>query len=118
MAKPSRPPKGCPNCGFRRYKLAPSEPASSADAGKLPYMRDRTCRDCGTRYTPPMPGFVPYVIIVMGLYLAFFGIGAIMFGGELMKGPVKFRLWMKIALAVGGLVVVAAGVQLARKRRP
>jgi threonine/homoserine/homoserine lactone efflux protein len=80
-------------------------------------MRDRICKDCGARYTPPMPSFLPYVIVVIGVCLAFFGIAA-MFGGELMKGPVKFRLWAKVALAIVGLVFVGAGVQLARKKKP
>ena len=87
MAKPPQARKGCPNCGSKRYKITSEAPSSDAEGGKLFGMRDRICKDCGARYTPPMPGFLLYVIIVMGACLAFLGIGA-MFGGELMKGPV------------------------------
>ncbi|TFG86941.1 MAG: hypothetical protein E4H17_03755 [Gemmatimonadales bacterium] len=80
-------------------------------------MRDRICNDCGVRYIPPMPSFVPYVFIMIGLCLAVLGIGA-MFGGEILKGPVKLRLWMKAVLAVAGLVAIATGVQLACKKKP
>ena len=115
MASPPQASKGCPNCGSRRFKFAPSKPSSGPAAESLFSMRDRVCKDCGTQYTPPMPGWMPYMIMVTGVALALAGV-ALMFEG--MKGPVKFRLWVKIAMVVGGLVVAFAGVRLARKKKP
>lgn len=113
MAKPPAS-KGCPKCGSRRFKFARSGPSGDAAKG-LFYMRDRVCKDCGTQYTPPMPGWLPYLIIMLGVGLAFIGV-ALMF--QPIPGPTELRLWVKIAMVVAGLVLAGAGVRLACKKKP
>ena len=117
MAEQPQTSKTCPKCGSKRFKLAPSQSpqASGHDGIASPFaMRDRICKDCGTQYKPEMPGWLPYLLMVMGCGLILSGI-ALMFEG--MKGPTDFRLWVKIAFVLGGLVVVAAGVRLVRRKK-
>lgn len=53
--------------------------------------------------------------MIMGVGLDLAGV-ALMFEG--MRGPVRFRLWVKIAMIPVGLGFIAAVVRLACKKRP
>ena len=117
MGKQQQTATSCPKCGSKRFKFAPARASSPSDdkgLAALFAMRDRICKDCGTQYKPPMPGWLPCVIIVLGAALALLGVMA--FFAPLMTGPTRFRAWVKVALVLGGLVFIAAGVQLLRKK--
>ena len=98
--------KGCPNCGSRRFKFAPAEASADGKTG-LFEMRDRICRDCGTRYKPPMPAWLPYLIALMGVLFAFMGV-ALMFAP--MKGPLRFRTHYLVLMILAGLAIAGAGI--------
>lgn len=107
---------GCPKCGSGKFKFAPLKPAGDDLAQGLFKMRDRICKDCGTQYTPAMPGWIPYVIVVGGVALAF--VGVMGFFIPLMNGPVEFRSWVKVAFILVGVGFVGAGVRLIAKKKP
>ena len=117
MAEQQQTSKACPKCGSKRFKFARSQ-SSARSSGEglagLFAMRDRICKDCGTQYTPTMPRWLPCVVIFLGVILALVGLMA--FFEPLMKGPTQFRGWVKYAFILAGLVFIAAGVQLFRKK--
>lgn len=109
--------KGCPQCGSRRFKLGPSsQPLAPDGLASLIPVRERMCKDCGIQYYPAMPRTVPHAFMLVGVALVL--IGAMAFFEPLMKGPTRFRTWVKFAIVLGGLFFLGAGVQLFRKKRP
>lgn len=71
-SRPSPPPsyrvsKVCPNCGGTTYKTRQPERT-------VAFMKDRICRECGTRYAPPTPMWAAIVFIVAGGILGAVGL--------------------------------------------
>lgn len=67
--------KVCPTCGSKRYRFAKTQ-SPMQDEGILSNykMKDRQCKDCDTVYAIPMPNFIPWVIIFLGLICLGFAI--------------------------------------------
>src|SRR5262245_26574957 len=57
----------CPNCGGTAY-------AATAPETPLAFVSDRTCKACGTRYTPPTPKWGAVLFVLLGLCLLGFAI--------------------------------------------
>jgi hypothetical protein len=55
--------KLCPHCGGAEYTTGPP-------AGFIAFVKDRICKSCHTRYTPPTPFWAAVVFILIGLPLA------------------------------------------------
>ena len=59
--------KVCPECGSKRFRTAiPHHMALDSD---------RVCKECGTRYTAPLPVWGPYVMLLSGIMFAGGAIG-------------------------------------------
>ncbi len=93
----------CPECGSKRTKEA-----HSGFNGKEVFVivRDRICKECGTEFTPPIPAWAPYLLVIAGCVIVLgiigFGIGFI-----LSEEVAQFR--QPIRLAIFLLVVGSAG---------
>ena len=65
-----KPPisKVCPHCGGQTYtRIAPSS--------SVAFAKDRVCKQCGMRYSPPTPLWAAIIFIVIGAFLTlFFGV--------------------------------------------
>ncbi|MBY0456130.1 MAG: hypothetical protein K2V38_02205 [Gemmataceae bacterium] len=57
----------CPGCSSDKHKRV-------RPLGWVAFKWDRVCKDCGTRYTPPTPGWAAVVFLGAGLLLAGFGV--------------------------------------------
>ncbi len=109
--------RGCPKCGSKRFKAAPSQPDEPSGGGDLASffaLRECVCKDCGTRYKPTMPPWAPYAFISLGVLLAIVGIA--MFFTPLMKGSLRFSWWVKYGMFLVGVFMGVAGVQMRRKK--
>jgi hypothetical protein len=60
--------KDCPQCRSTEYTTCRPE-------GFVAFVKDRVCKSCNTRYTPPTPPWAGVAFILIGLPLA--GLGAI-----------------------------------------
>jgi hypothetical protein len=50
----------CPGCGSADFRRVEAETS-------LAFTDDRVCKQCGTRYTPPIPAWARVVFAVVGL---------------------------------------------------
>ena len=103
----------CPQCGATEHKKV--RPDSDVS-----FTWDRVCKNCGTRYTPPTPGWARAVFAVLGLGLSVLGLGLLYVGlfGDWSESRGESRRGVTFTWA-GALIIPtgAACVGLALKRR-
>lgn len=103
--------KVCPNCGSKRYNFAKTQ-SPMQDEGILSNykMKDRECKQCGTVYAIPMPNFIPWLIIFLGVMLLLF---ALFTEATMSTTNIKGR----ILFAIFGLAMIGLGVRTMLKKR-
>ena len=108
---PDRPPPGppppvsevCPSCGGVEYrKVRPH--------GTVAFVFDRICLACGTRYSPPTPGWAAGFFISAGSILV--AVAVFSTFGRVMRGdPVPLPI-CEIAMAIPGTLAIAHGIRV------
>lgn len=85
--------RSCPECGCGEYITV--EPVN-----ETPYMRDRVCQDCKTRYIVPTPKASAFAFLSLGLFGSLFGVSF---------------LWQEFDLfsAIAGFGMTLGGIQFA-----
>jgi hypothetical protein len=56
---PAPPSKVCPKCGSKKYRSAPA-------GDSLVIQKERICKECETRYSPPIPPWAPFGAMLAG----------------------------------------------------
>jgi hypothetical protein len=98
----------CPSCGAGGYKgIEPETP--------IAFMRDRVCKACGTRYTPPTPFWAGYLFILLGLFL----LGLVLYSAvtnrmAVMAPGIAGHLFEAV-IGLGAIPVMAFGLRALRE---
>jgi prepilin signal peptidase PulO-like enzyme (type II secretory pathway) len=108
--EPTKPSRGtCPNCGsknVRHAKVPDEEPV---------VVRRRTCRDCGTEFSPAVSLLWVLVTVPLALLILWFAVWGAFINDRGDVGTVQSLAWVAF---LGTLCLMLATVQILKQREP
>jgi hypothetical protein len=102
----------CPKCNSTKTRAV--KPKQGLSEPML-IVYDRMCKDCGHRFTPPMPRWAPFILILLGGSLTAFGV--VYLAGFIVSIFVPMNVvWTNgyVFLIGGGVAFLSLGIKALR----